>query len=1069
MRKLLQHLLLQAILVLATGTAYAQNVITGRVIDAQTGDPLIGASVIVKTDKQGVITDVDGKFSLSTKQEFPLTLHLDFVGYRGLDVDVYDNSEPIEIQLQENYRFTDEVVVIGYGQRKKENLAGSVSQVNGDELILRPVTDASQSLQGIVPGLLITNSQTSRPGATASLTLRGQGNLDNTANPYILVDGVEMSLSDIDPNDIENISVLKDASASAIYGARAAYGVILVTTKKGKSSKPTISYHGSISWSTPTKMPKMVNGYEFAKYFNAACVNSGFAKQYSDEKLDLLQQYIEDPSSVDPWFELSPSASLNPAFENTGSGVGNVDYFKLHYKDFAFKHNHNVSVSGGNDKTQYYLSGGFYDEDGILRFADLGYKRVTGNSNLQTQATKWLKLKLNVKYLYSVNDTPFGDGAYSEQFYHSLARFRPTVSEIDPNGNYTELSMVPYFSSGTYTKTISNQFTITPALEVEPIKNWKIFLDYTYRQNLESYKALNVAPLIYAADGVTTSKGIRADLGASADGKFTRSESTPHYQTLNLYTTYDLTLKKKHNFTLTIGYQQEDYTYSYLKNVVTGVFSTSNPSVSLSSGDQTIIDTRYSWATQGYFGRFNYDYDNRYIIEIDGRYDGSSRFASDHRWGFFPSTSVAWNISNEKFLKPLKHTLSTLKLRASYGKLGNQNGAAVYTFASTMSLSSALGGYIFADGRHSYTTAAPVIDPSTTWEKVTSKNVGVDFGLFDNKLTGSFDIFQRDTKDMLGPSADFADLFGASSPKTNNANMRNRGWELSLNYRGNIGNDITFQIGGLISDATSEVTAYENPTGTSPSSNWYVGKYVGEIWGYRADGLIQTQDEADAYNSTYDTSYLTGQAWTPGDIKYKDLNGDNKINNGSDVLGDTGDLTIIGNTTPRYQYSINGSINWKGITLSALFQGVGKRDFSPASGDVYFWGSGAYAQVTVFEEHLDYWTPDNPNAYYPKPYTGAVGVISNYRNKTSLPTDLYLQNAAYLRLKNVTLSYDLPKQLISSLGVNKVQVYFTGENLLTFSSIKDMLDPETVFVSSLGAGKNYPINKVFSFGLIVNL
>jgi hypothetical protein len=366
--------------------------------------------------------------------------------------------------------------------------------------------------------------------------------------------------------------------------------------------------------------------------------------------------------------------------------------------------------------------------------------------------------------------------------------------------------------------------------------------------------------------------------------------------------------------------------------------------------------------------------------------------------------------------------------------------------------------------------APGVVNPNTTWEKVESKNIGLDFGFFQNALTGTVDVFQRDTKDMLGPGVDYPDFFGATAPKTNNARMRNRGWEASLNYRGQIGKDWKYSVGGSVSDATSVVTEYANPTGTAPGSNWYTGKKVGEIWGYRASGLIQTQEEADEYNK-YDLSYLSGKLWTPGDVKYLDLNNDGKINSGTNTLDDMGDKTVIGNTTPRYQYTINGSLNWKGIGLSLMFQGVGKRDWNPGTAP-YFWGCGAYAQVTVFKEHLDYWSETNTDAYYPKPYIHTAGGVTSFRNKTMQTCDRYLQNARYCRLKNITLSYDLPVAWTSKINLNKVQVYFSGENLLTFTPLMGMFDPEAIFTENdytSEGGKNYPMNKVVSFGLIVNL
>ena len=1039
--------------------------LSGIVTDA-TG-PIAGASIAIKGSLNGTVSDAEGRFTLSHVKTGDL-LQISFIGYVTQEIR-YNGQSQLQIHLQEDSQALEEIVVVGYGVQKKVNLTGSVSSVKGESFEHRPVADATQSLQGLVPGLVVSNNNSGRPGASGTLTLRGQGNLSNTANPYILVDGVEMSLADVNPNDIESISVLKDAAACAIYGARAAYGVILVTTKKGEEGKARINYQGTVGWSTPTVLPDMVDSYQFAQYWNAGVANAGSPRLYSEEKLSLLQQYIKDPSSVNPWFELPADANMNPAFENSESGVGNTDYFDLHYKNWAFKQNHNISLSGGGKQAQYYVSGGYYDEQGILRYADINYTRFNFAANLSSQLTDWLKLKVNTKFVHSDQTTPFGDGGLSEGFYHSLARFRPTVAAVDPNGHFTELTMIPYLQSGTYTDTRNNHLSLTVGADIQPLKNWFIFADYTYKLLNTEYEALNVAPQIYAADGVTTSLGVRDELGVSPDGKYTRSLGRTRYQSINLYTNYLFTIADAHNFTVMAGYQEEDNNYSYLKNAITGLYSTSNPNVGMGTGDQVVVDTRNGWATRGFFGRINYDYDGRYLLELNGRYDGSSRFASGHRWGFFPSVSLGWNIHREAFMGSLTDVLSNLKLRASYGRLGNQAGAALYTFASSMALNSSLGNYIFADGRQLFTTAPLVVNPATTWEKVDSKNIGLDFGLFGNALTGSLDLFQRDTKDMLGPGLDFPDFFGAEAPQTNHARLRNRGWELSLNYQGQIGKEIRYNIGGSISDATAVVTEYANPTGTDPENQWYTGKQVGEIWGYRSDGLIQTEAEADAYNQL-DLSYLSGKPWTPGDVHYLDLNGDGAVNKGSNTLDDMGDYTVIGNTTPRYQYTINGMISWRGLSLSLMFQGIGKRDWSPNG--VYFWGCGPYAQVTVFPEHLDYWTPENTGAYYPKPYIHSAGGVVPFNSKTQQRTDRYLQSAAYCRLKNLTVSYDLPTDWTHRVGLSKLQVYFSGENLLTFTRLKGMFDPEAIFTASdysAEGGKNYPMNRVVSVGLIINL
>ena len=1045
------------------------NKVTGIVKDAN-GEPVIGANVMVKGQSIGTITDIDGRFVLDAPKD--AVLQITYIGYVSQDVKI-GNKKEIVVTLTEDTETLDEVVVVGYGIQKKVNLTGSVSTVKGDELSQRPVANATQSLQGLVPGLTINNSNGGRPGATSSLTLRGQGNLDNTANPYVLVDGIEMDLADVNPNDIESISVLKDAAAASIYGARAAYGVILVTTKKGEEGKTRISYQGTVGWTSPTVLPDMVNAYDFATYFNRGCANAGVPEQYSPEKLDLLQKYMKDPSSVDCWADLEGQNNLVAAFENTAKGVGNVDYFDLHYKDAAFKQNHNLSLSGGGKKAQYYISGGMYSEDGILRYADMDYKRFNFNANITSQITDWLKLKVNTKFMNSDGDSPFGDGGLSEGFFHSLARFRPTVSEIDPNGHFTELTMIPYLQSGTYTDTQKNNLILTGGFEITPVKNWQIFFDYSYRQDNTDYEALNVAPMIPGADNETLYKGTRVELGIEENGKFTRSDKLGQYQSINLYTNYRFSLKDKHNFVLMGGYQEEDYSYKELYSSITDLISTSNPGLELGTGNQMTKDIRNGWATRGFFGRVNYDYMGRYLVEVNGRYDGSSRFASEHRWGFFPSVSLGWNITRETFMEKTSDKLSNLKLRASWGLLGNQSGAELYTFAGTMNIE-ALGKWYFQNGREMYIKSPNVIDPYTTWEKVESKNIGLDFGFFGNALTGTFDVFQRDTKDMLGPTADFPDFFGAKAPKTNNARLRNRGWELTLQYRGKIGKDVHYSIGGSLADATTEVTSYENPTGTDPQNNWYKGKKAGEIWGYKASGLIQTQEEANAYNEMYDLSYLSGHKWVPGDVKYVDLNGDKKINNGNNTLSDMGDMTVVGNTTPRYQYTVNGSISWKGLSLSMMFQGVGKREWAPDMYSAYFWGAQGFAGVHVFKEHLDYWTPENPNAYYPNPYIAGGATWKPLASKVFQVSDRYIQDASYCRLKNLTVSYDLPLNLIQKIGLNKLQVFFSGENLFTITKMPGMFDPEGIFVSSetyssSKDGKNYPMNKVYSVGVIINL
>ena len=1042
-----------------------KTTVKGQVVDANK-ESVIGATVIEKGNpSNGTITDIDGFFTITIPTG--AILQVSYIGYADQDVPTAGKNS-VNITLKEDTKLLDEVVVVGYGVQKKVNLTGSVSMVDGEELTKRPVVNVTQSLQGVVPGLMASIPNAGgTPGQSFSLNIRGQGNLSKSDSPYVLVDGVEMNLADINPNDIANISVLKDAAA-AIYGARAAYGVILVTTKKGQDGKMRVSYQGTTGWSQALNLPQMANGYEFAKFFNDGNKNAGVTPQYSDVQLELLKQYVENPANINSWPGVNANNSMSTIFENNSRGVGSTDWFKFHYKNFAFKQDHNISFSGGTKAAQYYVSGGYYGEDGLLRYADINYKRYNFNANLTSQLTDWLKFKFNTKYAVGDKNTPFGDGAINEgMFYHGLARFRATVSPYDLNGNFAELSQVPYLQSGTYTKTTNSNAVITGGFELEPMKNWRIFMDYTYKKGTTDYDALSTPATFIGIDGTSYKQNTRSELGIPDASSYLSSMAASQYQTISLYSNYLFTLAEKNNFSLMVGYQEEDNEYKQLQTKVVGLISASNPGINLATGDKTPTEKRNGWATRGFFGRINYDFDGKYLLELNGRYDGSSRFAPASRWGWFPSVSAGWNVAREHFMQPITHVLNTLKLRASYGNLGNQSGAGLYTFAETMGIWNQ-GKWYFADGRDMIIWGPGPTISNVTWEKVESKNAGVDFGMFNNRLTGSFDVFERITKDMLGPSEDVADMFGATVPNANNAVMRSRGWELSVNYRGKIGREIDYSVGAMISDAQSSVLQYRNPTLTDPAEKWYEGRKVGEIWGYKASGIIKTQAEADEYNKAIDASYLTARKFEPGDLKFVDINDDKKINRGTNVLNDMGDMSIIGNTTPRYQFSLNGNISYKNLSVSMLFQGVGKRDYSPA-GSNYFSGAGPFAQVTVFKEHLDYWREDNPNAYFTKPYISGAGNNGTFNAKTINPvTDYYLQNASYIRLKNLTVSYELPQTWMQKIHLSKAQVFVSGENLFTLTKMIRFFDPELAFVSGAG-GKNYPLNRVYSVGLILNL
>lgn len=1043
------------------------QIVKGIVRD-EGGNPLAGVSVVVRGSKKGTSTANDGSFSLEANPGD--ILDFSFVGYKTISTTVGADLS-VRVKMQPEVQTGNEVVVIGYGTKKKVNLTGAVSVVKGSDIENRPVLNATQSLQGLIPGLNVSVGTSTRPGQSFNLNIRGAGNLAGGDGPFILVDGMPQSLADINPDDIESISVLKDAAASAVYGARAPFGVILVTTKNGKADKTLIRYSNNFGFTRPVNLPEMVNSYDFARYFNDATFNAQGSRQYSDEKLALLKAYVQDPTGINIFPEATDNYLSN--WENTANGVANTNWFSFHYKPVSFRQSHNLSVSGGNKITQYYISGGLYTEGGLLRYADINYNRFNFNSTITSQVANWARLKLNTKLIQDKYRAPFSPGGTFESlFFHNLARMRPNISPYDLNGHFNEISSVPYFQSGSDYLNKGLTLSLLPGIEIEPVKNWKINADLNVLRDDANSSTLLLPGTIYGIDG-TPKLVNRSEFGIPLLGSYSRNEQSSVYVSPNIYTSYKLTVRDDHEFSLMAGFQQESNDFRSLTSSAQDLISPGRPGINLTTGTPTTTESRNHWATRGYFGRLSYNFREKYLLEFDARYDGSSRFAEDSRWGFFPSMSVGYNIAKEDFMQSLSNVINTLKIRGSYGLLGNQSGAGLYSYIQSMGISvpginGAGPGWFFQNGREAVIFAPAPFNENTTWEKVYTKNLGLDFDLLHNRLSGSFDIYQRETRDMLGPTFDIADLFGGAVPASNNANLVTKGWEFSVSYRGKIGNDISYTLGGVLSDNITEVTKYANPTFTDPAGSWYVGKTAGEIWGYHVDGLIQNDAEATEYNTQINKSFLSGVPWKPGDVKYADINKDGYINRGNNRLGNMGDVSIIGNSSPRYAYSLNGSISWKGFSLSILFQGIGKRDFAPGVGDVYFWGWSSLAQVSVFKQHLDYWTPENPNAYYPAPYTAPAGAQGAFNNKNQQVSDRYLQKASYLRLKNMTIGYSLPANLIRRVKLSKVNVFVSGENLFTITKLARMFDPETLS-GGLSTGKIYPLSQVYSFGVNINL
>ncbi|MGL4520684.1 MAG: SusC/RagA family TonB-linked outer membrane protein [Phocaeicola sp.] len=1029
--------------------------IKGTVID-QTGEPLIGVSVVVSNSTLGTVTDLDGNFSLAGVSAKDVVT-ISYLGYLSITQTI-GNQSLFSFTMKEDSKTLDEVVVVGFGSQKKVNLTGAVSQVSAEVLEARPVQNVSQALQGVVPGLnFSTGSGGGELNGTMNVNIRGGGTIGDGSNssPLILIDGIEGNMNAINPNDIETISVLKDAASAAVYGSRAPFGVILITTKKGKSGRTSINYNNSMRFSDPVRTPKMMDSFTFATYWNDAGVNDGQAPTFSQEALERIQAYQRG--------ELKEGTTLNPnsnTWNEYGGANANTDWFQEHYKSWAFSQDHSISINAGNDRLTSFFSANIMDTNGLLRHSNDNYQRYSLNGKINAKLYDWASLSYSARWVREDYDrATYQTGL----FYHNIARRWPVNAVHDPNGNYMEGSEVIQLRDGGRDKDQKDWMYHQVQLMLEPIKDWKIYLEGNMRIT-DRFNHWEVLP-VYAHNGSGDPYAMQWNsdysAGASRVNEYAWKEN---FYTTNIYTDYFKQFKSGHYVKVMAGFNAETLDSRNLTGRRDGLISSNVPTLNTATANQRSSGGYAHWSTAGFFGRINYNYRERYMLEVNGRYDGTSRFTRDKRWNFFPSFSAGWNIAREEFWGSLENHISTFKLRGSFGTLGNQNTSSLYPFYQTMPYTTAGSGWLI-NGEQPNTTSAPgLVSSALTWERVQSWNIGFDWAAFNNRLTGSFDYFVRNTLDMVGPAPELPVILGTSVPKVNNADMKSSGYEIELSWRDRVG-EVTYGIKGVLSDSQQKVTRY--PNATNNISNWYDGRYSGEIWGYETIGIAKSQEEMDAHLATLPNGGqdALGRNWGAGDIMYKDVDGDGKIDGGAGTLGNTGDRSIIGNSTPRYNFGITLDAQWKGLDISLFFQGVGKRDYFV--GGAYFWGvSGGKWQSAAFEEHLDYFRPEghvlgaNLDAYYPRPLFDSGG--KNQQTQTG-----YLQNAAYIRLKNVQLGYTIPQHLIAKAGIQSLRFFVSGENLFTATSLSSVFDPEILGIG-WDNGKAYPLSKVISFGLNVN-
>lgn len=1010
----------------------------GKVVDTS-GLPVIGANITLKGTTTGTITDIDGLFLLDIPENS--TLLISYIGYVSKEIKVGKNKE-LSIVLAEDTQALDEVVVVGYGTQKKVNLTGAVSQVTSKVLENRPITNLGQGLQGTIPNLNVTFNS-GNPNEQATMNIRGLASISGEgSSPLVLVDGVQMNLNMVNPEDVASISVLKDASSAAIYGARGAFGVILITTKTGKTNtKPTIEYSGSIQLNTYTYIPDMLSAPDYMLAANEASFNSSGKSKYSEDQVQWVKDYYNDPIN-NPVYHIMESGKI---FWN-----GNNNNYEQMLQKWAPTHKHTINIHGGSKGIRFYASAGYMNQEGMLKDATDVFKRYNFLSNISADLTNSFRVGFKASYTHTIYDQPH---VYTTKgnWWQQMARGEPqilfpitTPDDCPVGGGIPTEHFYNFLTSGSRDIENNDVSLLVGNFEWNILKGLNLKGDFSYRGTNNRQKNIQ-KEFSYIRDSWTE------QISATFPSSIVAQNSRAHYFAANIYGEYNLNIKDKHHISVLGGFNQEWQTYREDYTKKEELISNEIPSIGLSTGKVTTKDDEYSWAIRGAFFRLKYDFMNKYLFEVNGRYDGTSKFPHNSRFGFFPSFSAAWRISQESFMEQTQSWLTDLKLRSSYGNLGNQNIKGYYPYISTFSVTQQTPFII--NGLLPISVSAPgLVASDLTWEKVKTFNIGLDVTVFE-KLSGSFDWFDRRTIDMLTAGEKLPGILGTSVPRRNNADMKTIGWELSLNWRDQLKNGLSYDIGLILSDYQSEITKFDN----NPSKlyeDYYVGKKIGEIWGYETVGIFQTQDEV--ISSANQSQLGNGDKWKPGDVHYADLNGDNVINWGDKTVENPGDTKIIGNNTPRYQFGITGNLSWKGIDFNFFLQGVGKRDFFPNGN--YYWGHlNSLGAVSTYEVYKNAWREDMPDAFYPM-----WKAESGYNIKTQTR---YLQSGAYARLKNITLGYTLPQSWVNKMFLNKLRVYVSGQNVFEITNMRGDFDPEIIGT----IGQHYPLQRSMLFGLQLTL
>lgn len=1049
------------------------------VVKDPAGTPIVGVTVTIPGTTKGTTTGADGEYAISVAPD--QSLAFSYLGYKPQTIQVNRRTK-IDVTLSEDNTSLDEVVVIGYGVQKRRDIVGAVETLStkGLEERLGTSMSISRALQGAIPGLTLTFSD-GKPTRGASVHIRGVTNsIGSGGSALVLVDGVETDMSTVNPDDIESITVLKDASSTAVYGSRGTFGVILMTTKQAQKGTAKVTYNGTFTFYQRATKPEMVT--------NGLAFTDSFVESYRNVNNDMPKSINNEFGFSPAWYAELQRRNGDPSFEkwrinnrNLYEYYGNTNWYDVFYKNYTTGHQHNISITGGGETATYYVSGRMFQQDGIYNAGDEKFRQFNVKAKGTVKIKPWLRIENSTDFTYRNSHEPMYSTSLSVTPV-TVSRMLnhqgfPVALPTNPDGTWTNTAVYTgwaAFVEGTsWRKNRKFDMTNRTAVTIDFLKDILVgAIDVSYYFNeTDRFQAVN--NYTYYMGPETT--GSRPTGSLYEERSYNRSRVSS-----NATLTYTPRLGDNHSLSILGGWNIENYDYKSNRMNREGIIIASQPNFGLLNGENILLDDNGSWSTGlvGAFYRVSYSYKSKYLIETSGRYDGNSKFPASQRWGFFPSGSVGWRISEENFLRNAGW-LDNLKLRLSVGSSGNGLISNAYAYLSTMDISRS--SLVSNGALLNYTSAPSPIPDGLTWEKATTYDLGLDFEAFNGRLNFSADIYRKNTTDMYVLGPELPAVYGNDAPKGNYADMRTDGWEASISWRDTRkagGKDLSYNLKVAVWDSRSKITRYTSKTGTLPTNyttNYYEGMTMGEIWGYKCRGLFQSDEEARTYAdySQFDNNKVV---WSAGDPKYEDLDGDGAITNGNNTIYNHGDLVKIGNTSPRYCYSIQGGIRWNGIGLSMMWQGVGKRDWYPAKESGYFWGQYGRPYSMALPWHGNRWSETNRDAYWPR----LVGYSAQGAgNILSQPNTRYLQDASYIRLKNLTLDYNFPKELLRKIGLQALKIYVSGENLLTFSPLKKYAknyDPEGIYAgdadikSTAGAdnsgdGDGYPVMRSYTIGL----